>query len=64
MADSSDDSSDSEVEEYWDTDDDTIHQVIHSYSVLKTILLFIEFWTLFYNISAAAMNHLFQFLYI
>ena len=55
--------SDSEVEEYWDNINTPItdNTPSDSYSVLKTILLFIELWALFYNISAAAMNHLFQF---
>ena len=34
-----------------------------SYRLLKTVLLFIQLWAFFYNISATAMNHLFQFLH-
>ena len=66
---------DDEIEEYWDTDFDELCEDFntnasqssitndlpsdHSYN---TILLFVQLWALFYNISAAAMNHLFQFL--
>ena len=69
---------DDEVEEYWDIDFDELCEDFntntsqpsitndlpsdHSCNILKTILLFVQLWALFYNISAAAMNHLFQFL--
>ena len=69
---------DDEVEEYWDMRFDELCEDFntntsqpsitddlpsdHSCNILKTILLFVQLWVLFYNISAVAMNHLFQFL--
>jgi len=30
--------------------------------IVKTILLFLQLWYMFYDVSAAALNHLIQFL--